>query len=47
MNQTNYTTFVVEGVSPGTYFFTVLAVNVMGDGKEEIVDVSITSSGIY
>ena len=31
---TNETKFAMEGVAPGVYFFTVLAMNALGDGKE-------------
>ena len=34
-NFTNDTKFVMEGIPPGVYFFTVLAVNVLGDGEEK------------
>ena len=30
---TNDTKFVMESITPGVYFFTVLAVNVLGDGE--------------
>ena len=32
---TSETKFVIENVAPGVYFFTVIAVNVLGNGKEE------------
>ena len=35
LNFTCETQFIIEGVMPGVYFFTVLAVNVLGDGKEK------------
>ena len=35
ITQTSETNFVINGVMPGVYFFTVLAVNVLGDGKED------------
>ena len=39
VNQTNDTKFAVECVAPGVYFFTVLAVNVLGDGQENSVSI--------
>ena len=35
--QTSDRTFIIEGVLPGVYFFTVLAVNTLGNGKEETI----------
>ena len=37
VNQTTYTAFVFENVTPGAYLFTVLAVNILGDGVEESI----------
>ena len=31
--------FVIKGVAPGVYFFIVLAVNALGDGKEESMSI--------
>ena len=41
VNQTNYTTFVIESVAPGVYLFTVLIVNVLGDGEEENIVITL------
>ena len=37
VNFTSDTKFVIEGVAPGVHFFTVLAVNVFGEGKEDSI----------
>ena len=34
VNQTSKTDFMFEGVVPGVYFFSVVAVNVLGEGSE-------------
>ena len=44
VNQTNYTTFVFENVTPGTYLFTVLAINIVGDGAYENVIIYLAGS---
>ena len=41
VNQTNYTTFVLENVTPGAYLFTVLAVNILGDGQGESTVITV------
>ena len=35
VNQTSYSLFPIVGVAPGVYFFSVQAVNVLGDGETE------------
>ena len=42
VNQTNYTTFVLEDVVPGAYKFTVLAVNIVGDGEKESTAINVS-----
>ena len=42
VNQTNYTTLVFENVTPGTYLFTVLAVNILGEGPEESIVITVS-----
>ena len=42
INQTNYTTFVVDDVVPGVYLFTVVAVNALGDGEEESTSIIVS-----
>ena len=37
VNQTLDTTFTVNDVAPGIYLFTVLAVNILGDGDNKMV----------
>ena len=44
MYQTNYTTFVFEIVTPGTYLFNVLAVNILGNGSEESTFITVFTS---
>ena len=46
LNQTNYTTFVLEHVTPGAYLFTVLAVNILGDGVEESTVITMPESTV-
>ena len=40
--QTNCTILVIDDVVPGVYLFTVLAVNVLGDGKATSITLTIT-----
>ena len=42
VNQTTCTTFVIENAGPGVYVFTVLAVNILGDGEEESTVIIVT-----
>ena len=42
VTKTNKTAFAFEGVAPGVYVFTVLAINIIGDGEKE----SITVTGL-
>ena len=37
---TNDTKYIVEYMAPGVYLFTVLAYNVLGDGKESSIAVT-------
>ena len=45
VNWTSNTTFTVESVGTGIYLFTVLAINVVGDGAEESVTGKGSTSG--
>ena len=45
VNQTDYTAFVLENVTPGTYLFTVLAVNILGGGLEESTVITVLVDG--
>ena len=38
--ETSDTTYVIRGVETGVYFFTVLAVNVLGDGREDNISIA-------
>ena len=46
VNQTNYTTFVLENVTPGAYLFTVLAVSILGDGVAESTVITMPESTV-
>ena len=37
VNSTNDTNFTIEHLSPGTYFFSVSAVNTLGEGEKSTI----------
>ena len=45
VNQTNYTAFVLKNVTPGTYLFTILAVNILGGGTEDGTSITVLFDG--
>ena len=42
VNQTTDTNFVIENFEPGVYLFVVLATNILGDGVENRIVVTVT-----
>ena len=42
VNQTTDTNFTAENSEPGVYLFTVLAINILGDGVENPIVVTVT-----
>ena len=42
VNQTTDTNFTVENFEPGVYLFTVLAINILGNGVENPIVVTVT-----
>ena len=38
--KTSETAFALDGVAPGVYIFTVLAINIIGDGEKDNITVT-------